>query len=65
MVVDLIYNPAETKLLTAARALGLETENGLSMLACQGILSDELFFDIRPNREKLYQAAYSALAAEC
>lgn len=64
MVVDLVYNPPETKLLAAARALGLETENGLSMLICQGILSEELFFGIRPDRGKLYQVAYRALMAK-
>lgn len=34
-VYDLIYNPAETPLLAAARARGLQTRNGLEMLVGQ------------------------------
>ncbi len=35
-VYDLVYNPAETPLLAAARAKGLGCDNGLTMLALQG-----------------------------
>ncbi|MDR2157012.1 MAG: hypothetical protein LBO81_04460 [Clostridiales Family XIII bacterium] len=45
LVYDLIYRPAETALLTAAKTLGLNAVNGLGMLIYQGILSDELFLD--------------------
>ncbi len=38
-VYDLIYTPAETKLLAAARAKGCKTANGLKMLLYQGALS--------------------------
>ncbi|MDD5506140.1 MAG: shikimate dehydrogenase [Candidatus Omnitrophica bacterium] len=38
-VYDLIYNPAETKLLTAAKKAGIRFSNGLGMLLYQGILS--------------------------
>ncbi|SNB45844.1 shikimate dehydrogenase [Geobacter sp. DSM 9736] len=35
-VYDMVYVPAETPLLAAARGLGLKTANGLGMLAAQG-----------------------------
>ena len=35
-VYDMIYNPAETRLLAAARALGLPSANGLGMLVPPG-----------------------------
>jgi len=38
-VYDLIYNPAETKLLALAKKSGAKTSNGLGMLLYQGMLS--------------------------
>jgi shikimate 5-dehydrogenase len=35
-VYDMIYRPAETKLLAAARKAGCKTANGLGMLLHQG-----------------------------
>ncbi|MCL2492907.1 MAG: shikimate dehydrogenase [Clostridiales bacterium] len=66
-VYDLVYTPAETRLLAAARACGLRAENGLSMLVWQGLLSDALF-GIAPAQTLLtpeyYGAAYAALRKE-
>lgn len=42
-VYDLIYNPAETKLVNAARAHGLNASNGLMMLLYQGVRAFELW----------------------
>ena len=42
-VFDMIYNPAETKLLAAARTRGLPTANGLSMLIHQGARALEIW----------------------
>ncbi len=39
LVYDVIYNPAETPLLKAAKAKGAQTSNGLGMLYYQGVLS--------------------------
>lgn len=42
-VLDVIYNPARTKLLLEAEARGLKTENGLWMLVAQAKESSEWF----------------------
>lgn len=42
-VVDLIYNPAETRLLATAKALGLQACNGLVMLIGQAVYAEELW----------------------
>ncbi len=42
-VLDLIYNPSRTKLLLDAETLGLQWENGLSMLVAQAGRAAELF----------------------
>jgi shikimate dehydrogenase len=39
LVYDLIYNPAETKLLKLAKSKGARTSNGLGMLFYQGVLA--------------------------
>ncbi|MDR0817521.1 MAG: saccharopine dehydrogenase NADP-binding domain-containing protein [Clostridiales Family XIII bacterium] len=62
MVYDLIYNPAETKLLAEAKKRGLDTDNGLSMLIFQGIISEELFFGREIDRDALFDALYPILA---
>ena len=43
LVYDLVYNPAETPLLQAARAQGYRTQGGLPMLIYQGAASFELW----------------------
>ena len=40
---DMIYNPAETPLLAAARARGIPAANGLSMLVHQGARALEIW----------------------
>jgi shikimate dehydrogenase len=42
-VYDLIYNPAETKLLSLAKKAGCRICNGLGMLLYQGVLSFEIW----------------------
>ncbi|GAC1382819.1 MAG: shikimate dehydrogenase [Ktedonobacteraceae bacterium] len=42
-IFDMVYNPTQTKLLCQARALGLRTGNGLSMLLHQGALAFTLW----------------------
>ena len=42
-VYDMIYKPAETKLLVAAKAAGCKTANGIGMLVHQGVQAFELW----------------------
>lgn len=54
LVYDLIYYPGETRLLGAASALGLSTQNGLGMLIYQGMLADRLFADEDFDFDEMY-----------
>lgn len=42
-VIDLIYNPQETRLVREARLLGLKAVNGLFMLAAQAVAAEEIW----------------------
>lgn len=42
-VLDTVYNPAETRLLSAAKAAGCRAQNGLRMLLFQGLASFALW----------------------
>lgn len=57
-VIDLIYNPLETKLLKMGRELGIKSVNGLYMLVAQGIRSQEIWNDIEFDDE-FYHRIYS------
>ncbi len=46
-VYDLVYNPAETRLLKWAQAQGARTANGLGMLFYQGVLAFQHWADIQ------------------
>ena len=48
VVADLVYVPLDTPLLTAARARGLKTADGLGMLLHQAVRGFELWFGRRP-----------------
>jgi shikimate dehydrogenase len=48
VVADLVYVPLETRLLSAARARGLKTADGLGMLLHQAVRGFELWFGRRP-----------------
>ena len=61
VVYDTVYNPAQTALLAAATARGHQTINGLDMLIHQGILSLELFADIRIEPASVMQPVRQAL----
>ncbi len=51
LVYDIVYNPAQTKLLKTAESLGYPTLNGLSMLLLQGQESYRLFTGELPDLE--------------
>ena len=51
---DLIYNPWETKMMRIAKVNGADTLNGAWMLAGQGALAFELFFNKKTSVENMY-----------
>ena len=53
---DLIYNPAETLLMTQARAAGCGVQNGLGMLVGQGAEAFRLWTGVEPDRNAMTQA---------
>lgn len=57
VVMDIIYNPLETKLLEQARLNGATTINGTSMLINQGLVSFEIF----TGHEATYESFEEAL----
>jgi shikimate dehydrogenase len=56
LVVDLIYHPAKTRLLTEAQAQGAQTMNGLSMLVYQAALQIELWTNQFPPIDVMFDA---------
>jgi shikimate dehydrogenase len=48
VVADLVYAPLETALLTAAKARGLATADGLGMLLHQAVRGFQLWLGLRP-----------------
>ena len=60
-VFDLIYSPAQTKLLQTAQELGHKTANGLGMLIWQGIYSLEQFAQTQLDGAAMEAAARQAL----
>lgn len=61
LVYDLVYNPAETKLLKTAGAAGCKTCSGLGMLVRQGALAFTIFTGEEPPIDTMWQAAKKAL----
>ncbi|MBM3249188.1 MAG: shikimate dehydrogenase [Candidatus Omnitrophica bacterium] len=60
-VYDLIYNPAETKLLKLAKKAGAQTSDGLGMLLYQGMLSFEIWTGGPAPKETMQKALINAL----
>ena len=46
-VIDVVYNPLNTRLVGEAKRLGIKAEAGLYMLVCQAIFASELFLDTK------------------
>ncbi|MCF7870134.1 MAG: shikimate dehydrogenase [Candidatus Omnitrophica bacterium] len=63
-VYDLIYNPAETKLLAAAKGKGLKFSNGLGMLIYQGAESFLHFTGVKLKVSDVAAIMKEALAEE-
>ena len=62
VVYDLIYTPAETRLLREARARGCETINGETMLVAQGAEAFHLWTGVRPDMELMKRTLREELA---
>ncbi len=52
-VLDVIYNPLETKLIRQAKELGMTGVNGLEMLVAQALYAVEFFLDTRLDEAKI------------
>lgn len=59
VLYDLVYNPAETSLVRAARSAGLKAETGLGMLIEQAALAFEIWSGFSLPREIMWKAALS------
>jgi shikimate dehydrogenase len=60
-VYDLIYNPAQTKLLTLAKKAGARTFCGLKMLLYQGMLSFKHWTGLDAPQDVMWQALQKEL----
>ena len=60
-VVDIVYNPGQSKLLKEARKAGAKTINGLEMLTWQGALAFEKWTGRQPPLDIMRRAAATAL----
>ena len=60
-VYDLIYAPAQTELIRAARAVGIPAENGLGMLIYQAVYALELFTGTTLDPGEMRRVAAAAL----
>jgi shikimate dehydrogenase len=62
LVLDIIYNPLETRLLAEAKRQGARTLGGLAMLVYQGAASLELWTAVQAPLDVMFKAARKALA---
>ncbi|GLY12632.1 shikimate dehydrogenase [Pseudobacillus badius] len=61
-VSDIIYNPAETKILKQARENGAQTQNGMKMLALQNALSIEMWTGQKVSYERMMESLEKTLS---
>ncbi len=52
-VIDAVYNPLRTQLISDAQIRGIRAEGGLYMLVAQGVLASEIFLDKKYEKGKL------------
>ncbi len=58
-VIDAIYNPLRTTLVSEAKARGIKAEGGLYMLVCQAVRASEIFLEVeypKSTVEKVYNS---------
>jgi shikimate dehydrogenase len=61
VVMDVVYNPLETKLLRDAKAVGAKVVDGVNMLVYQAVASFKLWTGIDPPVDMMFRTAYSVL----
>src|SRR4030043_515165 len=61
MVMDIVYEPLQTKLLREAKEKGCLTINGLEMLVRQGVAQFEIWTGRRPDLKQIRNDLYKAL----
>ena len=61
VVMDIVYNPIETKLLREAKEKGCKTVNGVGMLVYQGAESLKIWFKLEAPVDVMKQAVISQL----
>jgi shikimate dehydrogenase len=61
VVFDLVYNPLETRLLRAAKSIGAQTIDGLTMLVYQGAASFEIWTERKAPVNVMIKAAMEEL----
>jgi shikimate dehydrogenase len=64
VVMDIIYNPIETRILKVARAHGSKTINGLSMFINQGAEQFRLWTGLEPPLREMTRVVKEALGVE-
>jgi shikimate dehydrogenase len=62
-VYDLVYNPAETRLLRAARARGCTPLGGAEMFLAQAMRQQQVWFGAPPDEEVMRRVLDEALQA--
>ena len=60
-VVDIVYNPVETRLLRQARERGCDTVSGIGMLVHQGAEALKIWLDVEPPIEVMKKAVLRKL----
>lgn len=60
-VVDVIYNPLKTKILSDAQELGIPCTGGLPMLVYQAVRAHEIFFDTKVDDSKISEVLAGCL----
>ncbi len=64
MVMDIVYQPLETRLLREAKEKGCLTINGLEMLVRQGAAQFEIWTGMRPDMGEIRKELYEVLKKE-
>ena len=64
VVMDIVYNPLETRLITMARSRGCITINGLAMFVYQGAEQFRLWTGLEPPIKAMTKAVKKALSIE-